>query len=96
MDKNGALLQDIQNLTNCSKFNFVSIKEEPSEEICSESDLTHFENSEIKFQVNSEDSQQVCSARPLVCICRILVTVLFKCIMYLFFACMCVPLSQGW
>ncbi|PNF23109.1 hypothetical protein B7P43_G09126 [Cryptotermes secundus] len=65
MDKNGALLQDIQNFTNCSKFNFVSIKEEPPEDICSESDLTHFENSEIKFQVHSEDGQQICSMRPL-------------------------------
>jgi hypothetical protein len=73
MDKNGALLQDIQNLTNYSKFNFVSIKEEPPEEISYESDMRHFEN----FQVNSEGNQQVHSARPLVCIQKILVTVLF-------------------
>jgi hypothetical protein len=74
MDKSGAL-EDIQNLTSCSKFNFVSIKEEPPEEMRSESDLIHFENSEIQFQVNSEDNQQVNSARPLVCIYKILVTV---------------------
>jgi hypothetical protein len=70
--ENGTLLQDVKNHTAYSKFNFVSIKEEPPEEMSSESDPIHFENPERQFQVNFEDSQQVHSATQLVCIYKML------------------------
>jgi transcriptional antiterminator len=97
MEKNGALLQNIQNDTAYSKFNFVSIKEEPPEEMSSESELIHFGNGERQFQINSED-QQVHSATPLVCIYEMLKTVLYVCVVVSppppsF---ICVLMSQGW
>jgi hypothetical protein len=75
MEKKGVFLQDIQNLTVFSKFNFVSVKEEPPEEMSSESEVMHFENPERQFQVNPEGRLRADSVRPLVCIYKVLATV---------------------
>jgi hypothetical protein len=83
MDDKAALLQDIQSRTVSSKFNFVSVKEEPPEEIDNDSGLIYFENTERQFDFNSEANQKVHNAGPLVCIYKILVTVLFYFILFL-------------
>jgi hypothetical protein len=77
MNKNEALLQDVQNVINDCNFNFVSIKEEPVGEINNESDAMCFESTERQYEFSPEGIRKVHDAGPLVCIFRILVTMLF-------------------